>query len=92
MHDYQKGKIYILLDNDDNNIYVGSSSEVPLSQRMSRHRSMSKRNNNILIYKHMNKLGVECFYIELIEDCPCERNEQLRSKKRRRIDKICWYS
>ena len=76
MPDYQQGKIYNILNTIDDEIYVGSTCET-LSQRMARHRSVLKRNTNCLIYKHMNQLGVEHFYIELIEDYPCERNEQL---------------
>ena len=76
MPGYQKGKIYKILNTIDNEIYVGSTCET-LSQRMARHRSLCRRNNTSLIYKHMNQLGVEHFYIELIEDCPCDRNEEL---------------
>ena len=76
MPDYQQGKIYKILNTIDDEIYVGSTCEV-LSRRMSHHRAPLKRNINCLIYKHMKQLGVENFYIELIEDYPCERNEQL---------------
>ena len=67
MPGYQKGKIYEILNNIDDNVYVGSTCDVLLSQRMPRHRSMSKRNTKSLLYIHMNRLGVEHFYIELIE-------------------------
>ena len=76
MPNYQKGKIYKILNTIDNEIYVGSTCEV-LSLRMARHRASLKRNANSLVYKHMKQLGVENFYIELIEDCPCDRNEEL---------------
>ena len=29
----------------------------------------------------MNQLGVEHFYIELVEDCPCDRNEELLKRE-----------
>ena len=76
MPDYQKGKIYKILNTIDNEIYVGSTCEA-LSQRMARHRSTMKSTPHLKLYKHMHELGVEHFYIELIEDCPCERNEEL---------------
>ena len=76
MPDYHKGKIYKILNTIDNEIYVGSTCEL-LSQRMARHRSDCKRRAHLPLYKHMNQLGVEHFYIELIEDCPCDRNEEL---------------
>ena len=76
MPNYQKGKIYKVLNTIDNEIYVGSTCEV-LSRRMSHHRASLKRNINSLIHKHMNQSGVEHFYIEPFGDYPCERNEQL---------------
>ena len=76
MPDYHKGKIYKILNTIDNEIYVGSTCEL-LSQRMARHRSTMKSIPHLKLYKHMHELGVEHFYIELIEDCPCDRNEEL---------------
>ena len=76
MPDYHKGKIYKILNTIDNEIYVGSTCEL-LSQRMARHRSQVLIKPHLKLYKHMNQLGVEHFYIELIEDCPCDRNEEL---------------
>jgi molecular chaperone DnaK (HSP70) len=80
MPDYQKGKIYKILNTIDDEIYVGSTCET-LSQRMARHRATCKRNNSSLIYKHMNQLGVEHFYIELIEDWPCDRIDELLKRE-----------
>ena len=76
MPDYHKGKIYKILNTIDNEIYVGSTCEL-LSQRMARHRCSMNKQPHLKLYKHMNQLGVEHFYIELIEDCPCDRNEEL---------------
>ena len=49
MPDYQQGKAYKVLSPIDNETYVGSTCQV-LFQRMARHRSSCKRNNNSLIY------------------------------------------
>ena len=76
MHDYQQGKVYKVLNTIDNETYVVSTCEV-LSQRMARHRSQVKFEPHYKLYKHMHELGVEPFYIELIEDYPSERNEQV---------------
>ena len=76
MPDYHKGKIYKILNTIDNEIYVGSTCEL-LSRRMARHRYNMKSIPHLKLYKHMHELGVEHFYIELIEDCPCDRNEEL---------------
>ena len=48
-----------------------------------------KSRQHLKLYKHMHELGVEHFYIELVEDCPCDRNEEL-VKKRRRTHKKYW--
>ena len=69
MPDYQNGKIYKILNNIDGEIYVGSTIET-LGQRMAKHRSEAKRTQN-KFYNHMNELGVENLYIELIENFPC---------------------
>ena len=55
----------------------------PLSKRMAKHRSDTTRDekNHLTRYKKMNELGVENFYIELIEEYPCENNDQLRARK-----------
>ena len=75
--DYAKGKIYKLLNNIDDDVYVGSTCQ-SLSQRMAKHRS-KVNTYTTPIYKKMRELGVQHFYIELIDECPCDNIEQLRS-------------
>ena len=70
MPDYQNGKIYKILNNIDDEIYVGSTTET-LGQRMARHRQDMKRRAHYTLYKHIHELDVENFYIELIENYPC---------------------
>ena len=80
--DFQNGKIYCIRNTVNNDIYVGSSCQ-PLSKRMVCHRSDASNANKqqYLIYKTMNELGIENFYIELIEDYPCGNNDQLRARE-----------
>ena len=82
MPDYQNGKIYKILSHIDNEVYVGSTYEC-LSTRLARHRARSKRETNTKnkLLEHFNKLGVENFYLELIEDYPCERKGQLLKRE-----------
>ena len=80
MPDYSKGKIYKILNNVDNEIYVGSTCEL-LSQRMAKHRDARKSKPQCKLYKHMNELGVENFYIELIENYPCNDVYELRARE-----------
>ena len=80
--DFNNGKIYCIRNSIGNEIYVGSTCQ-PLSKRMAKHRSDTKRDvkNNLTLYQTMNELGVDKFYIELIEEYPCENNGQLRARE-----------
>ena len=50
---------------------------------MAEHRSRVKNNikSHYLLYQKMKDLGIENFYIELVEECPCGNLEQLRKKE-----------
>ena len=87
---YQNGKIYCIRNTITNDIYVGSSCEPHLSKRMVKHRSSAKneRDRNMLLYQKMNELGIENFYIELIENYPCESKDQLRAREGHYIREI----
>jgi len=87
MPDYSKGKIYKILNTIDDNVYVGSTVET-LSLRMAKHRSHVKARPHFKLYEHMNELGVENFYIELIENCPCNDIYELRAREGHYIRKI----
>ena len=83
MTDYSKGKIYKIYNNINDDIYVGSTVE-RLCVRMAKHRATAK----LYKYKSKNKLhpaineyGVDNFYIELIENYPCNNTEELRAKE-----------
>ena len=80
--DYQNGKIYKILNHVDDEVYVGSTCQ-SLSKRISYHRHgiNNERYKNRSLYKLMKEYGVDNFYIELVEDFPCERLEQLRSRE-----------
>ena len=75
---YQNGKIYCIRNYKNDEIYVGSTCQ-SLSQRMSQHRAdmKTKRCQRTKIYETMADIGFEHFYIELLEDYPCENKNQL---------------
>ena len=79
MPDYSKGKIYKILNNIDDEIYVGSTIKT-LSQRMANHRCDAKTKPHYKLYKHMFELGVDKFYIELIENYSCNDIYELRAR------------
>lgn len=80
--DYSNGKIYCIRNSVDNQIYIGSTCQ-SLSKRMAYHRKDAKKQNrqNTLIYPLMLNYGIENFYIELIEECPCENSSQLDKRE-----------
>ena len=87
--DYKNGKIYCIRNNIDDNIYVGSTTQ-SLSKRIAKHREAAKRKNYMhrTFYSKVNEIGIEHFYVELIEDCPCETLEQLRKREGHYIRKM----
>jgi hypothetical protein len=80
MPDYSKGKIYKILNAINDEIYVGSTVET-LSVRMAKHRHDIKRRTHLPLYKSMDELSVEHFYIELIENFPCNDIYELRARE-----------
>ena len=84
----QQGKIYKLLNDIDDDVYVGSTTQ-PLSKRMVSHRkSAACSKTQSRLYTKMRELGVGHFYIELIEECPCDNIEQLRAVEGKYIREV----
>jgi hypothetical protein len=75
MPDYSKAKIYRIFCEDDE--YIGSTTR-QLSERMAQHRTGYKhKTSKCTSCVLFDKYGVDNCKIELIEDFPCERKEQL---------------
>ena len=80
---YVNGKIYKIFNTLNDDIYVGSTIQ-SLSHRMIKHRDNVK--NTTTHYKTsictlMQELGVEHFFIELVEDYPCKNKEELNARE-----------
>ena len=89
MPDYSKGKIYKLLNAVTDDIYVGSTVQ-PLSCRLFGHKyniDLPQHEKNKL-YCKMKELGADNFYIELLENYPCQTREELRAREGHRIREI----
>ena len=84
--DYTKGKIYIIRNTQNISTYIGSTCRT-LAQRMGQHRRDMKnpKRQHYKLYQAMNELGVDAFYIELLEDYPCQKQEELLKKEGERI-------
>ena len=83
MSKYQNSNIYAIRNTIDNDIYIYiGSTTMALCQRMARHRCEAKtRPSKQKVIANMNELGVDNFYIELIENFPCENVELLRKRE-----------
>ena len=83
MPDYQDGKIYKILNPITDDIYIGSTTQ-SLCNRMKKHRDSHRhdtKKSHFKIYQAFSEHGVENFYIELIEKCPCSCKEELLARE-----------
>ena len=85
MPDYSNSKIYKIVNTVDEEVYIGSTTQLYLSQRMTTHRDRANNQHPERLYKHMSKIGVEHFYIDLLEEYPCQTKDQLLKKEREYI-------
>ena len=83
---YQNGKIYTIRNkNDDTLIYVGSTVQ-QLHKRFYEHKihaynEKSKEYNKLLYQKIRETNNINDWYIELYEDFPTDRKEQLNKRE-----------
>jgi GIY-YIG catalytic domain len=90
MVDYKKAKIYKIVDNTNNNIYIGSTTQ-ELSKRLGVHRSYYRgwKNNKIKYTGTSSKiLENDNYQIVLIESVVCNNKEQLLQRERHYIDTL----
>ena len=82
--DYSKGKVYKIINDIDDYVYIVSTVD-KLSSRMAKHRFDVKRYNG-RIYQHMRKYGTKYFHIVLIRNSPCTNKEELVKEERKEFD------
>ena len=87
---YQRGKIYKIVCNKTNLVYIGSTIEHYLTNRLKRHRLDYKKHLN---GKHrfttsFDILKNDDYYIELIELFPCNSKDELLVRERHYFDII----
>ena len=83
MHDYQKGKIYKLVSDHTDQIYIGSTIQ-SLCQRLGGHKRDFKRETLRCMSKKLIQLGD--VKIILIENYPCNSKEELLKHERHYIE------
>jgi len=84
---YANGKVYKLVNDIDNEIYVGSTC-LPLHKRLFYHKNKSKSQPTIKVYCHLNTIGFENIHIILIENFACDSKEELLARERHWIDTL----
>ena len=88
MPNYANSKIYKLINDINDDIYVGSTTQM-LCRRMTEHRTDSSRCENRLYISAKTIGGFnEHFKIVLIENYPCKNKEELSSREQFYIDKM----
>ena len=82
MPDYAKSKVYILQNSANEIAYIGSTV-CELSKRMGEHRSNTKQPEkmNRPLYVAMREIGIQNFWITLLEEYPCENKNQLHKRE-----------
>ena len=86
-----KGKIYQIVDNTNNNIYIGSTCKT-LKERLSEHKCSYKRFLKGLfpIVKSFDILKNDDYQIELLENCDIKTKQELLARERYYIENnIC---
>ena len=93
--DYKNGKIYVIRNHCNDFVYIGSTTQ-SLSKRFSKHKEIVNYNINrkchYKIYEAFNELGIENFYIELLELYPCSYKNELCRKEGEYIRKFDSYN
>jgi len=88
---YQHGKIYAIKNTVNDIQYIGSTCN-KLPERWTQHKRHANEKNyngyNMPLYKAIRELGKENFFIELVENIPCNSKIELRVKEGSCIKKV----
>jgi hypothetical protein len=86
MVNYKLGKIYKIIDNTTNNIYIGSTCEPTLARRLAGHvddyKVYLKGNNNRSYITSFKVLQNNDYNIILLEHYPCSCKDELHARER----------
>lgn len=86
MPDYQQAKIYKIVSDQTDEIYVGSTCEYYLSSRLGGHRGDLKRNHGQL--SSFKLLQYPDHKIVLLELYPCQNDKELRTRERYWVERL----
>jgi hypothetical protein len=85
MVNYGQAKIYKLVNDVDDKIYVGSTCN-PLHKRKQAHKATAKKISNRTVYQHLNAIGWDNVRIVLIEALECKNKDEVRAREQHHID------
>lgn len=85
---YQRGKIYKIISNQTEDVYIGSTCELYLCNRLSKHKSTYKQNlkGNYGETTSFQIVKYDDAMIVLIEKYPCNDKMELHKRERYHID------
>ena len=89
MPNYKQGKIYKVINTNDNKVYIGSTVK-NLNDRMANHRNNIKNDEKkkSKLYQHIKKVGKDKFKIKLVKNYPCNNLNELKTKEFNEMKKI----
>jgi len=87
MPNYANGCVYKLVNDVDDKIYVGSTTQ-PLHKRKHGHKSTANFAKNQPVYKHLNRIGWEHVKIIWLANCPCDSRRELLAHEQKYIDEL----
>jgi len=85
MVNYKYGKIYKLVNDEDEILYIGSTCD-SLTGRFSKHKSLAKNDTERPIYKYCNGKGWDNIIIQIIQIYPCGSKKELLICERHHYD------
>ena len=85
MNRYHNGKIYKLVNSENDKIYIGSTA-MPLTKRLSSHKATARHKPEQRVYKELNTVGWDNVRIIQIEEFKCETKNELISREQHFID------
>ena len=92
MVNYSLGKIYKIVDNTNNNVYIGSTCEKTLARRLTSHRCnfRSFERGKINYVTSFDIIKNNNYEIILLENFPCSSRDELHARERYYIEQsIC---
>ena len=87
---YHNGKIYQIINDFNDQVYIGFTCQTLAKRLYSHHRDCKKvRQYNGRLYQLVRSHGGwQGFRIRLVEEFPCENNDQLRQREQHHIDEL----